>query len=149
NEAIAQFQRALDREPRDARAQLGLARTLLQAGHIDEGIAALDKTLLLQPENANAYVLLAHSRRLDLSGPELPRIHALLESSTLAQVQRMRLNFAAGRIFERAGDCDRAFAYYKLANDLKNEAFDPTELSDQFDSIISTFDAAFFDRMRD
>jgi len=148
-EAIAQFERALDREPDDARARFGLARTLLAAGRTDEGLAALDKTLLLQPDNANAHLLLAHSRRLDPGGPELRRIQALLERSTLGQVQRMRLNFAAARIFDGAGDADRAFAHYKLANDLKDAAFDPRELSDHFAAIIGTFDAAFFDRMRD
>lgn len=64
-EAVAGFQEALAKNPGHAGAHLGLALALLQSGREDEAMAALRKTITLDPKMTVAYANLGilHDRR--------------------------------------------------------------------------------------
>ena len=54
-DAIRQFEAALDKNPEHPGAHLGLAITFLQMGRLEEAIAKFNQTLSLDPEMAAAY----------------------------------------------------------------------------------------------
>ena len=55
DEAIAQFQKALEIQPDYAEARYNLGTILIQQKRLDEAIAQLQKTLEIQPDNASAH----------------------------------------------------------------------------------------------
>ena len=55
DEAITQFQKALEIQPDNAEARYNLGTVLIQQGRLDEAIAQLQKALEIQPNNASAH----------------------------------------------------------------------------------------------
>ena len=55
DEAIFQFQKALEIQPDYAEARYNLGTVLIQQGRLDEAIAQLQKTLEFKPDNASAH----------------------------------------------------------------------------------------------
>jgi tetratricopeptide (TPR) repeat protein len=55
-------------------------------------------------------------------------------------------HFALGRLYDRRGDYDRAFAHYREGNDLKPYSFDKKAYAEFISALITVFDADFMRR---
>jgi len=64
DEAIAQFQKALEINPNDAKAHNNLGDAFAQKGQLDEAIAQFQKALRLNPDDGNAQKNLAKAQAL-------------------------------------------------------------------------------------
>lgn len=62
-EAIAAFQEAVGLDPKNAEAHLGLGKTELALGHLNDAVAELEETLRLSPGNPKARRLLSQAYR--------------------------------------------------------------------------------------
>jgi len=147
-EAVAQFRRVLDLNPRMLDAWELLGTTLVRMGRLQEGIAALSEVLKIDPNHASTHTALVKvytlERRLDLA-----RAHAELAAAgnpgqgyeLLAQLmldlrdpvqaaefarkslaadrERVMSHFVLGVVAQREGRFEPALASYRLAEEFK------------------------------
>lgn len=104
------FRRSLIRNPRDAKARLFLARTLIEMGRTPEALAELERALGLTAAPEVRF--------------EAGRLLRELAERRFAALQRIAPNSAAtlelsGSRFERSGDLDAALKQYVAAADLE------------------------------
>jgi len=93
NEAEAEYRRAIELQPRDVAAHLGLAATFYRAVLYDKAVPELTTVLQFEPQNPNASFMmadiLAYQRKFDQAEPyaraalhgaqsNLPLVHALM-----------------------------------------------------------------------
>ena len=60
---------------------------------------------------------------------------------------RARMHFAAGMVFDRAGEHDQAFEHFAAGNGLVDASFSPDAHDSEINTLIETFDAEFFARV--
>jgi len=125
DEAIAHYRRAIDIEPDRATAYLDLANYLQMLDRFDEAEQWAEKLLERDPENSEALFALSSFRTPKIRTPEalLGHVEALVDKKGASAEDRARYAFAAARLHERAGDDDRTFHFYKVANDIRKEGY--------------------------
>lgn len=103
-----------------------------------------------QPDNGRAQYLLACSDQAQSDPETMSRIEQQLRRPDLPPAQRIYMHFAAGRLYERTGDYDRAFSQYKSGNDLRGASyrFDRAAFADLPDRIAEAFPKDIFSRHR-
>jgi tetratricopeptide (TPR) repeat protein len=88
-------------------------------GRIDEGVAAYQRCLELDPDRAEAYWSLANLKAYRFAPPMLAAIDAQLARPDLPPQEHSLLAFALAKAREDAGDYAEAFAAYAEANALQ------------------------------
>ncbi len=157
DEALQCFREAVRLNPGYAGAHNNLGYTLEFQGKIGEARSAFCEALRLEPNNARALASLcglAVAGHHELAGDEIPRIEALASRTDLPLDDLGRLHFALGRLRDRAGAYDAAFAHYRRGNEARKEyvrcrgaAFDPTAQRRLVDRLIAAFTPAYFARV--
>jgi hypothetical protein len=89
---------------------------------------------------------MASNRRLKPDDPAFRPLQALTENDRLPARQRSLLNFAAATVHSQSGDPDAAFLHYQRANDFKDVAFCIETCEAEFEQLMRSYDAAFFQR---
>ena len=112
DEAMAQFQKALEVRPDNAEAQNNLGRALLQNGHADEAITHFQKALQINPGYAGAYNNLGNAL-LKKGGVD----EAIIQYQTALQIKP---DFAEahnnlGNALLKVGRVDEAIAHFQKA----------------------------------
>jgi Flp pilus assembly protein TadD len=145
-EALAPYRRALELRPDFAEAHFNLGVCLQSLGRFDEAVAAHERALALRPDLAEAHYNLSLIAREGSGDEEVTRLDALLADPDLAEDARVNANFALAALLQRRGEADRAFTHYRQGNELKarSQPFDAARYIDYVDSLIATFDGAFF-----
>jgi tetratricopeptide (TPR) repeat protein len=151
-EAPHLFRRALELDPKLSEAYVGLSSVALQEGNVAEAAACSRKAIALKPDLAGAYLTLAyHGKDKDgLREDELRTLEALAERPDLAEEHRSDCYFALAKIYEEAGDHERAFAFARKANEIEHRrtAYSPENNADFIRRSIATFGPAFFAERR-
>jgi hypothetical protein len=62
---------------------------------------------------------------------------------TISRERRSAAHFSLGRLYDRAGDYNRAFVHFQAGNNLKPSDFDRGEFTRFIDDLINTFDVDF------
>ncbi len=116
DEAIAQFQRALEIQPNYSEAHSGLGGALLQKGEVDEAIAQFQKALEIQPDNTLAHrnlaIALLRKGQLDEAITHFKKAVELQPNSAINYY-----NF--GYALVQKGQIDEAIALYQKALELQ------------------------------
>lgn len=112
-------------------------------GRYDEANAILQNIQQIKPGHPESLYLYTHSRKFN--GDEAAEYDAHIKSALpntqdLAQISS--LNYAGGKIWQDAGDVDKAFKYYKQANDIRLKELNPNFTS-AFDNAKSVFTKGF------
>jgi tetratricopeptide (TPR) repeat protein len=155
--AVDCYRLALRMRPGHADASNNLATALKEQGNLDEAIAQFRQTLCLKPDHASAlYNLseLAAVGHYQFAPEELERVKALAQSPRVSALERSLCGFAVASVLDKQKAYDEAFAYYRMANDLRRPqdhgvAFDAARHEAFVDGIIATYDEAYFERVRD
>ena len=147
----AACRRTLALAPERAEIRLTLAANLAAMGRFAEAEACCQAVLALNPESAGARGELARIGRYCEDAAEIAGLRAVLDDAAAAPGERINAGMAAGRLLDRSGDYDAAFAAYAGANRLIRAnwiAFGrPTgnaELRHYADWAIATFTAERF-----
>jgi tetratricopeptide (TPR) repeat protein len=158
DEALECFRTSMRLNPKYAGAHNNLAYTLEFLGKIDEARTELHASLALDPDNARALAglsALAANGHGELSDDQVARIRTLVTRADLSIDDRGRLNFALGRVLDKEGRYDEAFAHYHLGNELRKTyvtnrgaTFDRQDHRGWIDRLIATFTPAYFERVR-
>jgi tetratricopeptide (TPR) repeat protein len=144
-DALRAYERCEAIAPDHAPARIGRNRALLELGRADEAVAGLRAFLEEKPRSVSAYALLARARKFGPGDPEPERVEALLTDPGLRTADRIPLAYAAAKMADDLGDCDRAIAHLKSANRMRTGVADPDYYRDRVDAIISTFTRPFLE----
>lgn len=115
--AIAHFEDALRAEPNVADVESNLGYALAEAGDMESAIEHLRRAIALGPRNPRHYRLLLLVNPDALEAAHVAVLERLgTEPETLSKPQRIELHFALGKIYDRQGRIDEAFAQFSAGN---------------------------------
>jgi len=144
DEAIESLNKVLEISPGNSDAHVTLSKILMTEGRMAEAETEIRKALAIRPDDINAYMNLATIHKFDSAqDPDIVAMVHLHEKSVPASNERMHLGFTLGKCFEKLKDYERAFAYLKEANDIRNAKIriDPAVELAHMQSIIDTYSA--------
>jgi tetratricopeptide (TPR) repeat protein len=139
DEARAQLQAVLDMQPVQPDASAALALNYEYEGDYGKALEVLRAPLQQTPVAAPivlAYAVLARHFH------EQPRAIAMLEELLLSSVPEhvaRDCHFALGKLYDAAGDYERAFGHFRLGNRLLNYHYDPQQVRESFCGITTAF----------
>ena len=120
------FAKAVRLAPNHADLLYRKADFIRKQGRYDEANVILQNIQQLEPGHPESLYLYTHSRKFNLAEAAQYNDHinsALPKAKELTQVSS--LNYAGGKIWQDAGDADKAFKYYKKANDIRLAELNP------------------------
>lgn len=114
--------RAIELLPNATEPYLHLGNALASAGRVDEAAEAFLFAARRPPVGLAALSRLIHLRKTEEESQEFTMLENFLAREERLEAQgRSTLFFAAGKAFDDLGRFDRAFDYFKRANDLSKE----------------------------
>jgi predicted Zn-dependent protease len=138
------------RYPANPRIAVNQGHALRTRGDRDGAIAAYRRATALRPANGEAWWSLANLKIGVLSADDERVMRRLLADPALAELDRMRLSYALGRLLEDDGRFDESFGHYArgaaLAAQLRTDPL--PDYLEQADAIGQTYTDAFFDERR-
>ena len=147
DEALEHLRRAVELSPDLAHANFSYGSALLNTGATEDAANFLEATLRLTGGHAEALRLLSMIRAIDAEHPIIAAMERMLTRPDLDDQSRLHLHYGLGNAFEKAGDHERAFARFSMANQIMHRACQiPLDLySDYFRDLRATFDQARLD----
>lgn len=137
---------------RSARVLTRAAGIHAEAGQMEEARSLYQEALKLEPASPEAWQGLAGVKKFTIDDPDFAALSTLAASvSHLPTPQRIKMEFALGKAHLDAGEADKAFAHYAMANNLQRAEFphyDICKFEQYIDSAIALFDATLVDRLR-
>ncbi|MBT3556944.1 MAG: tetratricopeptide repeat protein [Rhodospirillales bacterium] len=155
-EAELLWSRAQAIDPNYVEPEASRARSLQSKGDIDGAVAALERALAIDPGHALSLFSWAHVADGNAAAT-LPRsqviemIETALKNEPIPHDDLTRLQFAAGKLLDKDRNHAKAIDYYERGNG-SVWSLRPVQKGayfDWYDTILTTFDDAFFDRHRD
>lgn len=151
DEAIALYRQLLEGNPDNPMIQNDLAQALASIGRTDEAEEIFRMLTGKFPFFTKPWLNIALSKRFEERDPDIKAMLALEKKPQLSQDQGIHLQFALGKAFDDAGKADKAFRFYKKANQQhrKHLDFSIEETRDQITRLIAAFDKDMFSRLRE
>jgi len=119
------LERVLEQDPGHIQARFELGMLEIETGHLDRGKAELRRVLEIKPDHVASCSALSKIRQYDDAGDaDIGKVSRLYEQSAPDSRERMILGFALGKMMDDLGDCDRAFEYFREANDIRHRHSD-------------------------
>ena len=154
-EAEDELRQLIARDASCTLAHVLLGRLLQEAGRVEEAIASFERSIAIEPWQANGYHGLVSSRRLtNADRPWIARIVSRVEARdwdrmfapVVAARHRMMLHFAAGKAFDDLGDYADALEHFHAANRIRRQLcpFNRDEVEQRADQVIARFTPEFF-----
>lgn len=144
-DAITSYRKVVSADPGTALAHTHLGACLQMVGQFDQAAEHLRKAIELNPFDGRAHFLLASSAQAPDDPAFLSNLEKQIVQPGLPAPAKINMQFAAGRLHERAHDYDRAFAHYKAGNEQRNMAYqyDRSEMASLGDRIETVFTPAY------
>jgi tetratricopeptide (TPR) repeat protein len=117
-EAMQNFDRALEIDPNSAVATGGKASLLQTLGDFDQASVLFRRGFELDPYNGENYRSFIVSHKTQADDPVVPMMLARFDDPAMPEVDRMNLAFAIAKALEDIKDYPRSFAYLDKANAL-------------------------------
>lgn len=145
-EARRWFAAAVVLAPDSADAHFEMGHSFQLQGRFAEAVGWHEKAIQLEPDHAAAHFYLAKDGKAGSSIERRREIERVLALPTLAEEQRISLNFALAKVAEDLGDYDAAFLAYRAGNDLRKAklSFRPEDFTAHVDRLIEVFSAELF-----
>jgi tetratricopeptide (TPR) repeat protein len=152
--AAGSFRRALAIEPNLAGAWNSLGTALSSLGQFDEAAECFRRYLKLCPDSASGYANLVSTGKYDPS-QVTQRLKLLIARPGLPASERIHAEFTLGKLLDKAGEFDEAFAHYAQANlivkqrlEAAGHRFDAAARAAQTDQTLGAFSREFFTSRR-
>ncbi len=120
-EAVAMFNRVLERIPHDALTHTGKGHALKTWGKQSEAIESYRAAIAHKPDHGEAYYSLSNLKTYEFSDDEVQAMLELVERDSVTSAGRVYIHFALGKAFEDRQDWSRSFAYYQEGNRYKKQ----------------------------
>lgn len=146
-DALVFYDMALQRDVNYAPAHYNASTALTMLGKLDAARQACDAALKLDPSMAG-YLQLAFLGGLKAGDPRLTGLEARLANEAEPDYARVDAGFALGRVYDEAGEADRAFPFLQKANALKRSTldYDVARDVDRTERIMALFTRDFLQR---
>ena len=140
-QANAQFEHAVQQEPESAAHRYNLATTLRFLGDLDEAGECLDRTIELDPDDADAYYLRSALRTQSADHNHVDALRAALDRAGDDR-DRVRLSFALAKEYEDLQDYADSFEALSQGASLRRKGmqYRPERELETMRSIRETFD---------
>jgi len=140
--AKAQYARAVDLEPGNAGHHYNLATTLRFLGELDAAATSLDRSIELDPDDAEAHYLRSGLRTQSAEHNHVDELSAAIERASDDR-GRVRLGFALAKEYEDIGEYEKSFTSLARATALRRSGMQylPERELETMQSIRDTFDA--------
>ena len=124
---------------------------LQQAGQGAAALAAFEKALSLDPQNARAWYGLSLTRKFTAGDPKIADLEKVVALPNLPADEKILASFALAKAQMDSGDADAAFAGFAAANALKKKNIQPFDIgafNGYIDRIITLFSRDTIDAIR-
>ena len=119
DEAVDSYERLMREHPENHLFPVSLAHVLKADGEFDQAVALYRKAYRIKPDHGDAYWSLANTKSYEFTGDELARMESLAADADTNESDRIQVCFALGDAFERRGEYESSFRYYRQGNALK------------------------------
>lgn len=146
-QALRQYQRASELEPRQAEHHYNLATVQRFLGDFDASEASLDRTIALNPTEFEAYSLRSQLRRQSPERNHVAQLEALLEAGIDEPRGEVRILFALAKELEDMAEPERSFGYLQRGATLRRQLMRYSVAGDisTMAAIRSRYNAGMFD----
>lgn len=124
--AITCIEKAMSHDPRDISILGKCANLLCETGRIDEGISYFRKAQKLDPGNTAIYQSLSRLKKFTADDPDIAAMERI-DQNDLSDEQKIQLGYALGKAYGDAGNHDKSFAAYLMANETKKKNLNYTQ----------------------
>ncbi|HEV7158699.1 MAG TPA: sulfotransferase [Methylosinus sp.] len=142
--AVAIFEEALAKAPRQPRVWLSLGHALRTEGRRAQAVAAYKQALAYEPSLGDAYWSLANLKTEPFTDEEVTAIETQLALDRVVGEDRLHLNFALGKALEDRRDFARSFENYEQGARLRRD-LTPYD-GDEFEALVARSKAMFTDQ---
>jgi len=157
-DAVFHYREAIRLRPAAVEPYLFLSDALMEQGHFEEALTHSLHALQLNPDSPLAYCTLgelAGHGLHTLTEGDIDHMQGLLSRPGLSPADGSMLAFTLAAHWERTGCHDQAFAFYRRANEFKQQVyreakqeFDPESHRALIDNLIAVFTPQFLERVR-
>ncbi|HFD31257.1 MAG TPA: sulfotransferase family protein [Gammaproteobacteria bacterium] len=142
--AIQAFKKAKLRQADNIAAVAGLAGVYTYKGDIEAAYKLLTPLLQQQPIHVKIAIAFADiARPLKQIEKAIDYLNTVL-TGRLDIVDKRRVHFLLGRLYDQQGEYDQAFKHYKLANSTFSQKYNPSQDAAFFNGIKSAMTQDFF-----
>jgi tetratricopeptide (TPR) repeat protein len=147
-QALATF-RAIERTKPGCPDTAGIISCILQSqGDYERAYQTIQLHINTDTMNVNVAVAFALlSPRHQLQEKAITNMEAIVQQQGLDSASRARLCHQLGVLYDGIGDYEKAFEKFTLANSLKSVGSHPSESSQAFDALISSYSDSFLGRI--
>jgi tetratricopeptide (TPR) repeat protein len=142
-QAEASCRRALELEPALMAARAALGEMAADRGEFERAEQLLRSVVAQAPDNVEAWIGLGRLRKMTAADTDwLQPVLKLLDRPRRPR-ERISLHYALGKYFDDTGDFERAFSYYRQANEITRghaPAHDRQRAREATDHLIRRFD---------
>lgn len=142
------YQKVLAVDPDNIIATVGIIDLLEKSGEYKDAynhLLPLVNNNIEDSDLAASYIRLCE--KFDSCDMAINYADKVLENSSIADLERGRLEFALGRIFDKQKQYNLAFAYYQKANSHRSQIFSVDEHEEFVRHLIEQFDWQFFSQV--
>lgn len=143
--SLAALERGVELAPDYAPGLFKLGNAYVSCGRVEEGAAMTRRALALDPTFAAAWLGLADIKTVPITDAEIAQMRGLLSvASSMLPSDRMKIQYALGLAYERAGRYPEAFRMLVAANALRQQELPPwsaDEIRTQEEQARRAFDA--------
>jgi tetratricopeptide (TPR) repeat protein len=141
--AEASCRRALELEPTLMAALAALGEMAADRGEFDRAEQLLRSVVAKAPNNVEAWISLGRLRKMTPADTDWLQAALRLLDRPLRPRERISLHYALGKYFDDTGDFERAFSYYRQANEITLDhapAHDRQQAREATDHLMRRFD---------
>jgi len=145
-EARHYYERVIELKPDHPAAMSGIAHTWEDEGHIEKAEKGYLEVIEKLPTRSHGYRGLSHVRKWKGDEPEIEKMLKIFENEEAGPIDRISVAYSLGKIYDDLKDFDKAFDYYKFANDNSGIQHDQNAVVQQYNEIINVFSKEFFEK---
>ena len=119
DDALAYFDKVLERLPGDAVTWTSKGHALKTGGRFDAAVDSYREAYRRQPHHGEAYYSLSNLKTYQFTDAELARMLDQEGNAELTDADRVFLYFALGKAYEDRDEYESSFGYYRKGNALK------------------------------
>ncbi|WP_428687978.1 tetratricopeptide repeat-containing sulfotransferase family protein [Roseibium sp.] len=144
------FQRALQLDPENGYALLGMGQLEVSVGNLEEAEAWFEKAKAAGKELPSVLHALTLARKFEEKPAELDEIETLISDGTpRAPLDQSKLHWAAGKVYFDLGEVEKADEHYASARKIGYPPFDEKAHDERIAFMKEVFNKEFFEERKD
>ncbi len=137
------FQRVIELNPRHSGAMASIARTYEDEGDMAQAEADYRRAMVEFPDRSGGYRGLSHVKKWKGDEPEIELMLEKFDSDQVRPIDRVGFAYALGKIYDDMKEFDKAFEYYKFANDNSGIEHDHQKVVEHYTRIMEIYSPEF------